>query len=117
MRCLLCGENLFRKSFELFTENGMEETYGVYPCDNHYLDRNKDLPYRVEIFEESAPAQNPDTGYTRHRVCEETTTPCPECGKMLDHVSNDETIFLGLDLLPQEICVQQYPKACYTYTH
>ena len=110
MRCLLCGESLFRKSFELFIENGMEETYGVYPCDNHCLNRNKDLPYRVEIVEESVPTRKPDTGYTRHRVCEETTTSCPECGKMLDHVSNDETILWDWILYHKRYVCSNTPK-------
>ena len=94
----------------------MEETYGVYPCDNHYLDRNKDLPYRVEIIEESVPTRKPDTGYTRHRVCEETTTSCPECGKMLDHVSNDETILWIGSCTTRDMCAAIPQSMLYGYS-
>ena len=95
MRCPRCGEKLLsRGSFELFIENGIEEKYKCYPCNNHYLDTGKTLNYRVELLEESEKARMPDTAYKRYRARGETTTPCPECGEMLDHVSNDETFEL-----------------------
>ena len=84
MWCPVCGGELRRKTFELFIRNGKEEEYGYYRCSMKHV---------VELLEKVVPTLKSDAEYKTYAIVGEADMPCPACGRMAEHVSDDATSY------------------------
>lgn len=80
--CPLCGEQAWRRDFNLFCKDGRVEKYGIYKCHQDH---------QVDLWEKTDREQMNETSYKRFSVLGNTGMQCVTCSRMADHISDDVT--------------------------